>query len=488
MSDNLDPVSLFYKVANSVPVNTVAVKTSSSAITYQQLSLLVNTICVALLGQPESEKIALLLPQGHKAYASMFASLAAGKYYCPINVEAPSLRIEQIINEFSPDIVLYCDETQDLLTAIHCNNKSINIDEISQVSEKKIVANHKIAYVIFTSGSTGTPKGVVVGRKGLIKYLAWAINALQISPASVVSQHPNIGFDLSVLDIYTTLCSGGTLVPITGLKYRSMPSLAIKDFAITHWISVPSIANLIAKNRQLLPDHFKSLSTILFCGEPLYKHQLDFLFALKPSLLVINTYGPTEATVSCTQVNLTQANYQYYCRGQSVCIGQAISGINLAIVGEHDSGELLISGEQVALGYWQDEAKTRQYFTNLTSTKRSYYSGDIVERIDGKIFFCARNDKQIKLNGFRIELNEIEHVIRELGFDSCISVFHDNQLIAFIESKEKIDTKVLRTNMAKFLPAYMLPHHIQIERVFPRNINDKIDGKQLIENFLNEYN
>jgi len=487
MSDLLDPVNAFFKIALAVKNDdSIAVKENNLSITYLEFLQKVQLIAGAITSHSKNEKIALVLPQGHKAYASMFASLAAGSYYCPINVDAPDNRINNILNEFIPDIIIYSEETSELIKNISPQATLINIDDaLKRPPLLEPCQPHEIAYVIFTSGSTGTPKGVVIGRKGLTHYLGWSKIALKINETSIVSQHPNIGFDLSVLDIYSTLCNGGTLIPITGMKYRTMPALAIKEHKITHWISVPSIVDLIGKSKQLTSQNISSLTHVVFCGEQLFEHQLKKLFEASPSLNVINTYGPTEATVSCTELSLNHNSYKDYCYNNNVSIGTAIDGITLTTKKE-DEAELIITGEQVALGYWQDDNKTTQSFSIKANEERRYFTGDIVQSTRENLYFAHRTDNQIKINGYRIELAEVDFALHQLGFNACITVFKNNQLYCFIENEKKLAPLEVTKMLASILPSYMLPKEVIILDNLPRNINDKIDAKQLKENYINE--
>ncbi|MCJ8320015.1 MAG: AMP-binding protein [Colwellia sp.] len=483
-----DPVASFFQFVSEDAENTIAVKGHGYSVSYKELMERVKQIAGSLVALPEVEKVALLLPQGFKAYGSMLASLAAGKYYCPINIETPSARISNILEEFSPDIILYCQETEDLAKSISPQFKRQNIDNIHGVEPLKHPRKpHSLAYVIFTSGSTGTPKGVMLGSKGLGKYLGWAKKALSITKGSIVSQHPNIGFDLSVLDIFATLCSGGTLVPIIGIKYRVMPAMAIKEHQITHWISVPSVIDLINKSKQLNEDYLSSIKTVLFCGEPLFEYQVSKLFLAKPSIKVINTYGPTEATVSCTQVELSLENYLDHCYDEKVTIGKAIEGVSLNLYEEDNGkGELFISGEQVALGYWRDQTKTDQSFRIDSSSPRAYRTGDIVQLKNDQLYFVQRNDKQIKIKGYRVELTEIDSVLRQQGFDTCITLYKNNKLYSFIETEVKLENKHILEKLARILPDYMLPNKLIGLESFPLNSNDKVDTKKLIENYVND--
>ena len=166
------------------------------------------------------------------------------------------------------------------------------------------------AYVIFTSGSTGAPKGVEISRAALNHYVRWIELSMAPSTDDRWSQHPSIGFDLSVLDVFGALCFGATLVPLTRSADRLLPATAIQRNELTIWNSVPSIIDLMAQADQLDKEHLSSLRLLSYCGEPLYSHQLEDIFAAVPNVNIHQTYGPSEATVSMT---LLQLHIKYVC-------------------------------------------------------------------------------------------------------------------------------------------------------------------------------
>ena len=451
----------------------IAIREQDNEISYRELNRNVKKLAANLVPY---EKVALLLPQGAKAYTGMLGSLYAGTYYCPLNTELPENRLKHILEQFEPDVLVYSAESASLAEKLAVDYSGLDIDNLNSAPLDKPQSPHKLAYVIFTSGSTGVPKGVMVGSQGLSNYIQWSKKSLEINHTSIVSQHPNIGFDLSVLDIYATLSAGGTLVPITGMKYRTMPALAIKEHQITHWISVPSLIDLIARGKQL--SLISSLEKMLFCGEPLFEYQLDMLFTNHPKLEIINTYGPTEATVSCTQVNLSMENYKLHCHQSRVTIGEAIEGISLSIKGIEE-GELLISGEQVAYGYWRDNEKTSNHFQINGKIPRTYLTGDQVYSHRDKLYFSARIDRQIKINGYRVELSEIDCALHKLGYLSCITIFKEKKIYSFIETQTSIDKEAIRKNLYQELPSYMVPTDIFTIDSLPKNKNDKINAKEL---------
>jgi D-alanine--poly(phosphoribitol) ligase subunit 1 len=344
---------------------------------------------------------------------------------------------------------------------------------------------HELAYLIFTSGSTGEPKGVMISRAALAHFVNWVRESETVRVGDRISQHPNIAFDLSVLDIYGALCSGATLVPLLSETDRLMPERFIQREQITVWNSVPSVINLMAKSRRPLASTH-SVRLFSFCGEPLLKEHLEVIFKAYPDAVVQNTYGPTEATVSMTEIRLTRSNYLSACR-TSVALGNPVPGMGFHLIGGKypTEGELVITGPQLAEGYWNDPELTETKFKPVTvggKSLRGYYTGDWVECIGGMYFFKERIDFQIKIRGFRIELDEVEAAIRKCGWPVVCSFKWEETLVAVIEgpSDEPLDSAKLRTSVAAYLEPHAIPEFIASIPQMPRNENDKIDRKAVI--------
>ncbi|MBF0159304.1 MAG: AMP-binding protein [Magnetococcales bacterium] len=425
-------------------------------------------------------RVLIHLPAGAQAYAAMLATAASGGYYAPTNTAAPLQRQQQVASQFDPDVIITTASLRSTLTVelpalkgwIDCNAPLP-----PPLADPR--PSHDLVYILFTSGSTGIPKGVMIPRSGLNHYIAWALQAMAVTPDDRWSQHPNIAFDLSVLDIYGALCGGATLFPLTTPQDRLMPALAIRRHALTIWNSVPSVLDLMLQSRQLTSNHLASLRLATFCGEPLLPHHVEALFAARPDIRLHNTYGPTEATVSCTLLCLDRNNHQQATRS-TLAIGEAIEGMGIHLM---DHGELVITGPQLARGYWRNPQESTRAFRSLWLDgveQPAYFTGDCCERIDGHIYFRHRLDHQVKIHGHRLELDEVSHAIRCLGFSAACCGVVEGELHAFIETADALDHDQLRQSLRQILPDYAIPKGFHARKSLPRNSNDKIDLKALI--------
>jgi len=304
---------------------------------------------------------------------------------------------------------------------------------------------------------------------------------MEVVPDDRWSQHPNIAFDLSVLDIYGALCAGAALVPIAEPADLLMPAKAIRRHQLTVWNSVPSVLTSMIRAKQLTARNFASLRLLTFCGEALQPMHLDGIFAARDDVVVHNTYGPTEATVSCTLARLVSTNYREACRA-TVAIGQPIPGMSLDIAGSADprEGELVITGPQLAEGYWnQPEATARQFrdFLKGDVMTRAYYTGDWARAIDGHIYFSGRMDNQVKVRGERIELDDIAAALMgcNLGFACVVMVGHS--LHGVFERTEDLPAHAALAEMVgAHLPRHLIPQQFHQMPELPRSGNGKVDS------------
>jgi D-alanine--poly(phosphoribitol) ligase subunit 1 len=432
-----------------------------------------------------SPRVLIALPQGTDAYVSMLATGLAGGYYIPLNMSAPMDKIRLIVGIAEPDIVIVDQPSPALLGILSSEAPNAAVLHVAALQQETPLrgrgGRHQFAYLIFTSGSTGQPKGVLISRDGLNNYVQWARDSLSLTPGDRISQYANVGFDLSVLEIYGALCAGAALCPFIGAGDRLMPARLIAKLKITVWISVPSVINLMLRARQVSAKWLRSVRLFVFCGEPLFREHLDAIFAGCPGAHVMNTYGPTEATVSVTSLSLRAPTYAEACI-DSVALGQSIPGTGVHLLGGMNAheGEIVITGRQLAIGYWRDPARTAQMFRwfDLNGTPAfGYYTGDWAERHNNHLFFKRRIDSQVKVLGYRIELDEVESAIRACGWP-YVCVFRRGQsLAAVVEAQDGIifAPLQLRTELARKLEAHAIPADIRVINHIPRNSNDKLD-------------
>ena len=452
-------------------LNSLSVMGNGTEHTYEELRERTFSISNKL-NERHVKRIMIDLPQGFLAYCIMWASYISNVVFCCVNCDLPSNYKSYCIETFKPNLVIRSGEDIDDIS-----------DKLLFLEEKVQHITEDTAYVLFTSGSTGRPKGISVKRSALENFVEWCSHNYSLSPGDIYGQYSNISFDLGVGDVFFGLATGATMVPIVGLQ-KLIPGQAIKDKRITFWHSVPSVIDLIIKRGDIEAGFLSSLKEATFCGEPLYPSQVETLLNYNENLRVWNTYGPTETTIFCSAIMINRCNYKEFSH-KSVSIGVPITGFEFKYLKNSDKQtELVIYSKYVANGYLNDVENSGFIYDECTGESCGFKTGDIVDVFDGNIYFVGRVDSQIKIGGYRVDLNEIDSIIREkTSFASC-SVFNQNKIVTFVEDTAFIDANLVLSAIEENLPPYYRPSRIKIIPSLPKNINGKYDRKILIENYL----
>jgi D-alanine--poly(phosphoribitol) ligase subunit 1 len=482
-----DVLDAFWTQAKLRP-DVTAVEHNGLSTSYGELKNLAGRIASAIqeFTSTPSPRVLLALPASAEAYAAMIGTLAAGGTFCPVNILGPDSRNATITNLFSPHIILFQGNAPALLDQSPATTPRIDVTRLGNNSVHCPANEYsEVSYVVFTSGSTGEPKGVKIGRTGFSHFLVTARPYFDLLPAERWGQFSNLGYDLAVMDAFLALTSGGTLVPLATKKDQFFPATAIKDKNISIWQSVPSVIDLMVRAGQVTASYLSSLRIMSFCGEPLLPHHLDALFAARPDLQVFNTYGATE-TVGFNTINrLSSNNYRESCEYRTVSLGEDVPGWKLSLRGgdSNDEGEIVVSSDFLSLGYFGDEDRTRNAFRQMRTAeaeeRRTYFTGDWGIRKNSRLYFSGRRDRQVKIRGERIELGEVDYILREAGFPSAHTIYLNDELYSFVESNDPIDENLVRNYLVRRLPFHSVPKSIRAISGLPKNSNGKVDRAAL---------
>ena len=439
----------------------------------------------AAFSEGPRRRVLIAIEKGFDAYAAMFGSLMAGATYAPVNVASTQARLETICASFEPDTIVAASPLAETLAAFAAA-RVIAPDAPLPGGAIDARAPEAIAYVIFTSGSTGAPKGVAIPRPALDHYVDWIGPAMGLAPGDRMSQHPNIGFDLSVLDIYGALCHGAALHPFVDRGARLLPARKVREDRLTVWNSVPSVLSIMETARELDAAHLESVRLFTFCGEVLRRDHVAKLFAARPDAIVLNTYGPTEATVAMTCRRFTVDDWDRACTS-SAPFGEPIGQMRLDLIGGDDAseGEMVISGPQLALGYWKDPGLTAEKFRDHTlddgRVVKAFFTGDYAETRDGETYFLGRRDDMVKVRGHRMHVGAVTQALEKVGWPVSYAFEKDGQLLAIVEAipGTPFDQAQVATDLSALLESYSVPSEIRCVDALPKNQNDKIDGAQV---------
>ncbi len=476
--------------------NKIAVHDEKEEITFSQL--LANASLMAHKLQQlvaVREPIGVYIPKGCKMVTSFAAINMSADFYVPLDTKSPSQRVLSILTTLDAKVVITDLAHKDALSSFYsgdiiifeeCMNSAID-NQVELRYETEQIDTDPI-YSIFTSGSTGVPKGVVVSHRGVIDYIDWAVDTFKIESSSIIGNQAPFYFDNSTLDIYLMYATGATLNVIPEINFAFPAKLIdyLNDQKITFVFWVPFVLVNVANMDILATKKPQYLQDIFFAGEVMPNKHLNYWRRHMPECRYANLYGPTEITVDCTYY-LVDREFSddeplpigIPCRNSDVLI--LVERKRLAQAGEQ--GELCVRGTSLALGYYNNHAKTAEAFIqnplNTHYPETIYCTGDIVYQNErGEIMYVGRIDSQIKHNGYRIELGEIETAILGSNLvDNCCVLYNnkEKQIVLCYQAEQELNIASLRKAIGEKIPKYMLPTVYLREDLLRQNTSGKID-------------
>jgi D-alanine--poly(phosphoribitol) ligase subunit 1 len=414
---------------------------------------------------------------------AFLGAVKSGRPYVPLDTALPQQRIDKI---------LATSRAASVLTP----------EDVLQFSDFKMhfpvtpVQGDEPFYILFTSGSTGQPKGVIITLACLEHFIAWMLAEQRFTElAEVFLNQAPFSFDLSVMDLYCSLATGGTLFSISRDLIANPKELyrALTGSAVTTWVSTPSFARMCLVEPKFSEAMLPHVRRFLFCGETLAQQTASHLLKRFPRAELWNTYGPTEATVATTSIRIDAAILERY---SPLPVGRVMRGTEIFLVNEdaevisNGRGEIIIAGPNVSPGYLGRPDLTARAFFEYRG-QRAYRTGDLGRFNDDLLFFEGRIDEQVKISGYRIELGDVEANLRALADvrDAAVLPVIKNgaaqSLAAFVvlaQRDKASDFSLahrLRTDLGGRLPVYMLPRKFVFLDTFPMTANGKIDRAKL---------
>ncbi|MFC4770936.1 D-alanine--poly(phosphoribitol) ligase subunit DltA [Enterococcus hermanniensis] len=438
--------------------------------------------------------------------ASFLGAAKSGHAYIPIESNTPLDRIELILAVAQPALILsvlpWPEEIKsDIPVVTPTQLRALFTTQPKEVTLTPVTEDETF-YIIFTSGTTGVPKGVQISHQNLLSFTQWDLADFEIqSGMRFLSQAP-YSFDLSVMSIYPALCSGGTLIPMEKEIINDFKQLFhfLPQLDLEVWVSTPSFMDICLMEKTFDGEHVPSLKIFQFCGEELTRKTAEELLRRFPQAKVFNTYGPTEATVAMTKIEVTA---EVLAECDRIPIGYIKKDTEVLIYEEDQvvpvgrTGEIIIKGPSVSKGYLHNPEKTAAAFFTIDGVP-AYRTGDAGRLTEeGLLLYEGRIDFQVKLHGFRIELEDIDHHLENVSYVKQATVVPKyqehkvQQLVAYVVvenhgfEKAYQLTKAIKAELAEGVMDYMIPQKFVYVEQLPRTANGKIDRKRLISEVNN---
>jgi D-alanine--poly(phosphoribitol) ligase subunit 1 len=451
---------------------------------------------------------------GHKESAMLVAFLGAvraGHPYIPLDASWPADRIASVVEESRTKLVIAVRPLPDGVAVegvdvLDGSALDAGIVPPGPTREPHAVGADDPYYVIYTSGSTGRPKGVQITQSALTNFVDWA-TTLAPDPGLAGQAHhiwlnqAPFSFDLSVMDLYCALTTGATLYSIDAPTVASSRLLhdELGRSGVSVWVSTPSFADLCLADPGFTADLLPRLGCFLFCGETLSPTTAAALHVRFPRRDVVNTYGPTESTVAVTSVTIGPEHLD----GTALPVGVPKPGSTIlirdevgAVLPANQPGEIVIAGDTVSVGYLHRPDLTAAAFTLVDvdgAATPAYRTGDLGHLDpDGMLHFDGRIDSQIKLHGYRIELEDVETNLRRVTgvqqaavlavrADGIVTHLHGFVQLSYVPAGGPLATATaLKRELRTYVPEYMVPKLLTVVDRIPMTPNGKADRRALL--------
>lgn len=491
-------ISLFKEQAEKTP-DKVALVFEQQELTYAELFERADRLASSLQRKANvrNQAIPIVSHKGPEQVWGVLGILMAGAHYVPVKGGLPEARINELLTQLQPPVVLsqerYLDKINPLdgmqTLLLHEEAFAKQDNPHSEVDTKET----DLAYIIFTSGSTGKPKGVMIDHRGAVNTI-YDINArFGVTAADKVFGISDLNFDLSVYDVFGTLACGATLVlPAEDETQNPVAWLTwIQREKVTVWNSVPQLVNLLIEERQDSPAFdISSIRLYMMSGDWIPTDLPDRIRAFHDQVDIISMGGATEGSIWSIYYPIEEVNPLW----SSIPYGRPLGNQEMYILNDdlepapmNIPGGIFIGGKGVARGYYKDPEKTgNSFFYHPRLGRYLYRTGDLgYHHPDGYINFLGRSDGQVKIRGYRIELGEIESILEQHSLvEAAVAIARSNgkrdkEIVAYVVTNKPLDIAELRNHVGAHLPDYMVPAHFMLLDQLPLTANGKVDKNAL---------
>jgi amino acid adenylation domain-containing protein len=486
-----------------------ALAVDGQSLTYAELDRVARRWAGAL----EGRRVGIFADRTMVAYVGILAALMSGATFVPLNPAFPIARTASMIRRAKLDALVVdaraAQQLRDVVAQLPEPPRLVLLPTLSPIDlpgacvlgaaelagrtpieRAAEVPADAIAYLLFTSGSTGEPKGVPVTHANVTSFLRTNQRRYEIRPEDRLSQTFDLTFDLSMFDMFMAWGAGACVCVCPPAQLLS-PAKWIDQQKITVWFSVPAVGALLKNNGLLKPGSLPSLRLSLFCGEALSVDVARAWQRAASSSRLENLYGPTELTIACAAYPWDDEVGAAEAENGIVPIGRVYEGLSmlvvdedLAIVPDGEVGELCVAGPQTFPGYLEDPQRTAER-TFVRDGNTYYRTGDRVRLLpSGNLAYVGRVDQQVKVNGYRVELGEVEAALRDVPeVTAAVAIGWPvddggvRGVVAFVAGRATAQECLGAAR--ERLPRYMLPRKIHVLDALPRNGNGKLDRKEL---------
>ena len=477
-----------------------AVEDDKLTLTYHELMVMARRIGSGILRRTRpGMPVPVLMEKSPVSLAVMLGAVYAGCFYVPVNPSNPAERLRKIFRTLDSPIVVTdeagqrilreVEEHGEMLTAEELLCEDVDIIRLEQIREAG--SETDILYALFTSGSTGTPKAVAVSHGAVIRFIGHFTEIFGITEKDNIGNQAPFDFDVSVKDIYSCIMTGASLALIPKEYFSTPPRLLdyLCEKKATTLIWAVSALTLVSALKGLDYRVPEAVNKVMFSGEAMPPKQLRIWQEALPDASFVNLYGPTEITCNCTYYPVERK----FGDEEKIPAGKAFPGRRVFLLDEHDreivvpeqTGEICVSGESLAEGYYNNREQTEKHFVMFPVSggkpERTYRTGDMgyYDRA-GELVFAGRKDFQIKHMGHRIELEEIEsamNAVEGVTRSCCIFDREKNRICGFYMGDAQ--PPEVRRSMKRKVPSYMIPSRLSRVESMPLNRNGKTDRERL---------
>ncbi|MEU6043296.1 non-ribosomal peptide synthetase [Streptomyces griseus] len=474
----------------------VAVMSPHRTLTYGELEVASRAVANRLRseGIGREDVVPVVMAKGWEQVVGVLGVLRAGAAYCPVDAGLPAERIAELLDSCSARAVLVQTHTAPGAEALG-DRPLLAVDEVDTEPDGSLPTAAEpagrpedLAYIIYTSGSTGRPKGVMIEHRAAVNTLLDVNERVALAPSDRVFGISSLSFDLSVWDVFGTLAAGAALV-LPAATSRPDPvgwAARAADCGATVWNSVPALAQMLAEATE--PGAAPPVRAFLMSGDWIPTTLPDLLRSRWPDVRLIAMGGATEASVWSNVHEIDEVDpawpsipYGVPLRNQTM----RVLDHRLGLCPPWAVGRIHIGGSGLSRGYWADEERTAErYFHHPDTGERLYWTGDLgCYRPDGTIEFLGREDRQLKIQGFRVEPGEVEAAarehpaVRECVVDGAQAPGGQRRLVALVvpDDGAVLDDRTVLAHLRSRLPHYLVPAQVHLLPRLPLTPNGKVD-------------